>query len=187
MIASVSNEKKKVLLRDGQEIDFDVLVWTGGVRANPILQGVPMKMRSGRAEVGDGMVCLPQTPDLSFGQKIFAIGDMVCVMNDETGKPVPMVARAAIDQGLIVARNIERDIRTLPHITYRPGGFPYVIPVGGKYAVAKLGSFIITGFAGWVLKGLIELRYLSLIMSKTRALRIWLKGLLLFVKNERLG
>lgn len=187
MISSVTPAEKKIITRSGNMIDFDILIWTGGVTANPLLKEIPLRMKSGRAEVGGSMICLLQTPDLSFQQKIFAIGDIVCMLDERTGKPVPLVARAAINQAKVAAENIARDIQAKPHLPYKPGSFPYVIPVGGKFAVAKLGKFMFTGFWGWTLKGLVELNYLFSVMPKFRAIGIWLRGLKMFIQNDRLG
>jgi NADH dehydrogenase FAD-containing subunit len=65
--------------------------------------------------------------------------------------------------------------------------YPYITPVGGKYAVAKIGPLVISGFLGWVLKGLVELNYLLSIMPTFRAFKTWLKGLKIFIQNDRLG
>jgi len=122
------------------------------------------------------------------------LGDAVCFYNPKTQKPVPGVARAAISQANVVAHNIFEEIKKElnPHYqlrikNYHPMEYPYVIPVGGKFAVAKIGPLIISGFFGWVLKGLVELNYLLSIMPLHRALIIWLKGLWIFIQNDRLG
>ena len=99
-----------------------------------------------------------------------------------------MVARAAISQGTIAVKNIVRETRgEKPNLKYGPRKYPYIIPVGGKYAVSKIGPLVIAGFFGWILKGLVELNYLFSIMPNTKALKIWLKGLKLFIQNDRLG
>jgi len=70
---------------------------------------------------------------------------------------------------------------------YKPRNYPYIIPVGGKFAIAKIGPFVISGFWAWVLKGLVELNYLLTIMPFWKAIKIWLKGLKIFIQNDRLG
>lgn len=191
IITSVSgngenDEPKIIKTRDGDEIPYDVLVWTGGVTANKLLQKTSLKLERGRAEVREEMTCLTQTEDLLISKKMFAVGDIVCI-KDKEGNPVPMVARAAIDQAKVAAENISRDIKQKPHVEYKPHKYPYIIAVGGKYAVAKLGPFLIKGFFAWLLKGLVELNYLLSVMPKLKALKIWLKGLFIFIRNDRLG
>ena len=65
--------------------------------------------------------------------------------------------------------------------------YPYIIPAGGKWAVAKFGPIVVSGLIGWVIKGLVELNYLISILPFWKALKIWLKGLRIFIQNDRLG
>ena len=53
--------------------------------------------------------------------------------------------------------------------------------------MAKFGPFVIYGFHAWFLKGLVDLNYLISIMSFAKAFKIWLRGLLIFIRNDRLG
>ena len=185
----------KISLKSGKEISYDVLVWTGGVKAASLVGTLPLKLeKRGRVEVVGEMECLPQSPDLKLYGKIYGIGDAVCFYDPVSGKPIPGVARAAISQANVAAKNIIADIMAKENITrnvkryvYKPMAYPYVIPIGGKYAIAKIGPFVISGLLGWILKGLVELNYLISIIPFGKALKIWLKGLKIFVKNDRLG
>ena len=136
-----------------------------------------------------GLECIPETPDLKVYGHIYAIGDIACPYDPKTGKPTALVARAAINQADIAAKNIIEEIkkeRRFDHrfstYVYKWQEYPYVIPVGGRYAVAKLGPVIISGFLGWVLKELVELRYFLSIMPFFKAVKIWLKSLWVFSK-----
>lgn len=179
----------KIILKSGKELPYDLLIWTGGVRAPDFIAGLPLKIeKRGRMEVISKLECLPQTPDLRLYGKIYGIGDAVCVYDSKTNKPMPGVARAALDQATIAAHNVICDTEGgAMHKEYQTKNYPYVIPVGGKWAAAKIGPLVIWGFGGWLLKGLVELRYLLSIFPIGKAIRIWLKGLLIFIKNDRLG
>ena len=189
-----SVENNIAMIETGNPIPFDLLLWTAGVKAPAIFGTMPIKEDHGRIEVPGEMTCLPQTPDLKLHTTIYALGDSICFYDPITKKPIPSVARAALSQARIVAHNLIEDIklemnpRYKPfHHTYRPMEYPYIIPVGGKYAVAKLGPFVISGFFGWALKGLVELNYLLSIMPLSYALTTWWRGLMAFIKNDRLG
>ncbi|MBI1960840.1 MAG: hypothetical protein HYS43_01015, partial [Candidatus Liptonbacteria bacterium] len=127
--------------------------------------------------------------------RVFAIGDTAYCLNAKTGGPVPAVARAAIEQGVVAATHIAYDIAKAGGISpsfrlkpyHPPKSYSTVIPIGGKYAIAKIGPVTISGFFGWILKGLIELNYLLAITSPLHALAIWVKGLWIFTRNDRLG
>lgn len=181
-------ETGKAFLESGKIVSYDILIWAGGVKANSIVDKLPVKYeKHGRIGVEGELLCVLEDSDLEIKNRIYGIGDIVCVY-DSDGKPVPMVARAAITQGTIAAKNIISGIRgRKPSLKYNPREYPYIIPIGGKYAIAKIGPIIVSGFFGWVLKGLVELNYLDSIMPLGRALRIWFKGLKIFIQNDRLG
>jgi len=188
-------EKAAVFLGDKRKIGFDLLVWTGGIKAPSVLNGAQLKFDSrGQLAVRENMECFPQNPDVKLRSPVYALGDSVCLYDPKTGKPIPAVARAAIEQADIVAHNLLEDVKreagiskAARHKSFEPWGYPYITPVGGKYAVAKVGSFVTAGTLGWFLKGLVELYYLLSIMSPLRAIRTWIKGLIIFIQNDRLG
>lgn len=176
--------KNKLAMKDGSSMNFDVLIWCGGVKASKLISRLPLKIEPrGRAEVKEEMLCLPLTENLKLYGQVYGIGDSICCYDSLTKKPLPMVARAAISQATVVANNILGKQKK----TYCPKTYPYIIPVGGKYAVAKIGPFIFSGIFGWLFKGLVELNYLLSIMPISYALKTWLRGLYVFIKNDRLG
>ncbi len=179
----------KVMLKGGGEETFDLLIWAGGIKASPIASSLPLKIEQrGRIEVAGAMECLPQSPDLKLYGKIYGLGDLICFYDQRTGKPIPGVARAAILQAGIISKNILNEIRGIKNrAEYRPMTYPYVIPIGGKWAIAQIGPVVLRGLKGWVIKGLIELNYLLSIMPWWQAVKIWIRGLLIFIKNDRLG
>jgi NADH dehydrogenase FAD-containing subunit len=141
-----------------------------------------------------GMTCLPENENLKFYGSIYGIGDAVCFIDPKTNRPVPGVARAAIIQGSIVAHNIFEEIKVAQGIakeahfkTYEPLQYPYIIPVGGKYAIARFGPLVFSGLPAWIVKGLVEGNYLFSILPFFSALRLWLRGLWIFMRNDRLG
>lgn len=185
---------QEIELENGKSLPYDLFVWGGGVKTPSILLNLPLKTEArGRIEASERMTCLPQTPNLELGCMVYGIGDNVCSYHPRTKKPVPAVAPAALAQATIATHNLIENIKKtegLPqtiHQIYIPREYPYVIPVGGKYALAKVGPIILAGFLGWTFKGIVELYYLASIMPKRRALKIWLQGLRIFIQNDRLG
>ncbi|MBI4119456.1 MAG: FAD-dependent oxidoreductase [Parcubacteria group bacterium] len=185
----------EIILKSKRKIPYDVLIWAGGVMASRMISSLPLQIeKRGRVEVAGEMECLPQTPDLKLHGKIYALGDNVCFYDPATKRPAAGVARAALLQAKTVAENVTQDIlfeekriKAMHRRTYEPAEYPYIIPIGGKYTVAKIGPFVICGFWGWILKGLVELNYLVSILPLRHAIRIWLKGLKIFIQNDRLG
>jgi NADH dehydrogenase len=188
-------QPSNILLSDGEKIPFDVLIWTGGVKANSLIKNMPFKKDSkGRLEASAALECQPASSDLMPLPAVYVIGDSACFYNSKTGKPIPGVARAAIEQGRIAAHNIfenikaeEKNTKIIRHFIYKPIDYPTITPVGGKFTIARVGPFVFKGLKAWIFKGLIELNYLISIMPFWKAVQTWVFGLTIFGKNDRLG
>lgn len=173
-IAEVSD--KNILTKDGEKIKFQILIWTGGVMSCQVAKKCDFEMvEKGAIKTGDYLECQ---------NNIFAIGDVSCALDRKTQKPVPWTIPQARLQAIAAAKNIANNILGKPKIKYRPKNYPFIIPIRGKWAIAYLNYFIIDGFWAWVLKQLVELRYLLSIVRPSLALKIWLRGLKIFMKND---
>lgn len=159
-----------------ERLETLVTIWAGGIKPNHVLEAVlTLHTDRGRAAIGETLLCAPG---------VWAIGDNACLIDPETKQPLPAVARIAIEQGKHAAQNIIRRIQDKVALPYPIRRYPYVIPVGGKWAIADLLAFRITGFAGWCIKQAIELTYLASILPLSHALRIWLQGLSIYIQND---
>jgi NADH dehydrogenase len=186
-IVAVDSETHRVQLESGMQIPYDVLIWTAGVKPSAVLNGLPLQYAAGgRLAVAADLSVLPEG-DTRLHGKVFCVGDAACIALPKSGRAAPMTVRSAISQATVAARNVIADIRGEPAIAYRPRNYPYLIPVGGKYAVAKLGPFVVSGFPAWLFKGSVELGYLLAILPPAQALRVWAGGIRLFTLNDRLG
>lgn len=183
---------QKARLSGGIELDFDILIWTGGVKASAVTEKMPLKNgMAGRIEVTPTLNCFLENKEMAG---ICAVGDIAYFLNGKDRRPVPQVARAAVIEGRVAARNIIEEIKEKEGIVkkagrkiYKPLNYPYIIPVGGKFAIARFGPVIFSGFFAWIVKGLVEFNYLLSVFPVAKAVKIWLKGLWVFVKNDRLG
>lgn len=177
-------------LNDGSKLPYDLLIWTGGVMPHHLTQTLPLKRDQSGKKILVNEYCKTAFSVENQGEtNILGIGDAVCFIDEVTGRPVPSVAPTAINQARTAASTILNSITAgkYPLKVYRPKNYPYILPVGGKFAVAKLGPLVITGFIAWTLKGLVELNYFLSILPPLRALRYWLGGLWIFLRNDRLG
>jgi NADH dehydrogenase len=98
--------------------------------------------------------------DLSIKQhpEVFVVGDIACTLTD--GKPLPMMAPVAIQQGAYVARMIRaRELgQTLPPFRYFDKGS--MATIGRSSAVAAAAGFSVRGYLAWVAWLLLHLYYL---------------------------
>jgi len=113
-------------------IETHNVLWAAGVAASPLMRslGVPLD-RNGRVTVG---------PDLSVPghPEVFAIGD-VALYTHQTGKPLPGVAPAAIQQGRAAAANIARDLRGEPRRPFHYRDKGSLATIDRSSAVADFG------------------------------------------------
>lgn len=156
-------------LKSGKEINFDVLVWTAGVKANPISEKI-----SG-IELNRGCVVVDESLNAKEVKNIFVIGDMgFCIGFDQ--KPMPMTSQTSISQGRYVAYSIKRQLRGRKILKYHPRKSRFIMPLGGKYAIMDLGVVRFSGLMPWLLKRFVALKYFLSILSFRKAIKIWLYG-----------
>ncbi|XP_057433027.1 internal alternative NAD(P)H-ubiquinone oxidoreductase A1, mitochondrial-like [Lotus japonicus] len=88
---------KKIVLNDGTEVPYGLLVWSTGVGPSPIIQSLDLpKAPGGRIGV-DEWLRVPSVPD------VFSIGDC-CGFVESTGRPtLPALAQVAERQGKYLA------------------------------------------------------------------------------------
>jgi NADH dehydrogenase len=133
-----------VTFEDGTSVPTRTVVWTAGVRANPLAAVIP-------GEKGKGGT-VPVRSDLSVGDhpEVFVVGDLAAVTG-RGGEPLPQMAQVAIQGGRHTARNIRRRLagkRSRPFHYHNHG---IMATIGRRYAVAELpGGLRFRGTLGWL-------------------------------------
>ncbi|MBV9101159.1 MAG: NAD(P)/FAD-dependent oxidoreductase [Candidatus Dormibacteraeota bacterium] len=153
-----------VVMPDGESVPADMVVWTAGVRAVPLLgEGAP-QVRHGRVEV---------TPSLHLAShpEVFVLGDMAAL--DVEGQPLPMLAPVAIQGGEHTARVIAARLRGREDAPFRYRDKGTMATVGRGAAVAQIGPLHINGLIGWLIWLFIHLLYLVGFRSRLIALWTW--------------
>jgi len=169
-----------VKLKSGQILEGDMVVWTAGIKANEFLKSIDSLPLT-----DNGKVVVDENLRVRGLERVFAVGDNQEFIDPKTQKPVPALAYTAIDQGKIVAKNIYNLINGKKLRPYRPSYSVWIAPVGGKFALANLwGVLSIGGFLGWVIRELVDLRYLASILSFGKAITLFRQEITIFTKND---
>jgi NADH:ubiquinone reductase (H+-translocating) len=135
---------QRVALADGNQIDAHTLIWTAGVRAAELVDGLGIQQAAaGRVRV-EPTLQLPQHPE------VFVIGDAAYV-EDAGGQPLPMLATVAQQQAKMAARNLQKILKGK-----NPEPFHYKDPgllatIGRNAAVARIWGLSFSGFIAWVI------------------------------------
>ncbi len=133
-----------VHLGDDSLIPVGTVVWTAGVRGTPMAQawGLPIAR-------GDRVAVLP-TLQVPEHPNAYVIGDLAYV--EESGRPLPMVAPVAVQQGTAAARNIVRQLAGEEPLPFQYRDLGTMAVIGRNAAIAHLlGRWTFTGFPAWVI------------------------------------
>mmetsp|Transcript_2279 Transcript_2279/g.3575 ORF Transcript_2279/g.3575 Transcript_2279/m.3575 type:complete len:503 (+) Transcript_2279:59-1567(+) len=90
-----------VVLSDGSELDYGLLVWSTGVGPTPFINSLPFaKARDGRLEVDEFMRVKDE--DGNKFENIFSLGDCSCIISN----PLPTTAQVAEQQGKWLSKHL---------------------------------------------------------------------------------
>jgi NADH:ubiquinone reductase (H+-translocating) len=160
-------------LADGTVVPAATVVWTAGVRPQPLAAelGLPLDER-GRVPV-DECLRVPGHPG------VWALGDVAAVPNAATpGRLDPPTCQHALRQARRLARNILAEARGRPLTPYRYRMLGQAATLGRHKGVAELfGRIRLRGFAGWWFTRTYHLYQLPLASRKLRVVTDWTVGL----------
>jgi len=177
-VESVSHDSVK--LKTGETVSGTAVIWTAGVQPNKLLRTI-----HGLPVTDKGKVVTDNNLRVKNYDNLFAIGDCVEFIDPKTQKSILGLAYHAIGQGKIVASNILAVTRNRPLTSFKPRTNSWVVPVGGKFALVQINSSLwVSGFIGWLIRLWIDARYFFSILPFKKALSLFKKELILFVKND---
>lgn len=167
-----------ILLKSGKRLEADLIIWSSGVKANSFLKNIKgLELdEKGRIKVDSNL--------RTDNQNIFAIGDNILFIDPRINKPIPGMAYLAIEQGRLAAENIIKALKNKKLKEYKPKYGYWIVPLGGKNAIASIFGLVFSGFIGWLIRGLIDLRYLLSVLPLNRALSAFFKSTEVFLKND---
>ena len=131
-----------VYVGDETELDYDVLLWTGGItgQAPAETADVEKDKRSNRIESASDF----QTSD----ERIFAIGDAAIVEQADTDRPAPPTAQAAWQAAEVAGDNIARAVRGQPLKEWSYDDKGTLISVGEKAVAHDVKGLPVDTFGG---------------------------------------
>jgi NADH dehydrogenase len=160
-----SVEEHAITLSDGSRLETDTLVWTAGVKSNPLVAelGLPLDER--------GRIRVDSTLKVEGRSNVWALGDCAAVRNQATEQLDPPTCQHALRQARRLAKNL--------HGTEKPYGYRMIgqgATLGRDKGIANLfGRLNFKGFAGSTVTRIYHLHQLPLF---SRRLRVIADGLL---------
>jgi len=158
-----SVDAEAAVLSDGARIATATLVWTAGVRANPLLTqlGLPLDERH--------RVRVDETLRVEGHHAVWALGDCAAVPNlASPGQPDPPTSQHALRQARRLAKNLRGDPQP-----YRYRTLGQVATLGRYKGIAAVPGLRLTGFLGWFVTRTYHLFQLPLFSRKLRVVVDW--------------
>jgi NADH dehydrogenase len=162
-----SVSEREVVLGDGTRIPSRTLVWTAGVRPNPLLRelGLPLDER-GRVEVDEFL-------RVRGHEHVWALGDNARVPNRRAEQPDPPTCQHALRQARRLAKNLSG-----PPEPYGYRMLGQVATLGRYKGIADVLGIRLRGFPGWFVTRSYHLYQLPLVSRKLRVVVDWTVALL---------
>jgi len=134
----------RATLADGRVINTHTVIWTAGVRAAELVDGLGLKQAGAGRLVVEPTLQLPERPE------VLVLGDVAHLVSDD-GQALPMLATVAQQEARTAASNIDRMVRKQPVKPFRYKDPGLLATIGRNAAVARLWGFSFSGFIAWVI------------------------------------
>ncbi|MFQ3680449.1 MAG: FAD-dependent oxidoreductase, partial [Pseudanabaenaceae cyanobacterium] len=160
-------------LLDGEPLPCTGIIWTAGLVATPLTYTPAVET------VFKQRLAVQPTLQLPDWDNVYALGDLAAAKVRDRSAYLTGVAPEALQQGMHVARNLQRQRRGLA-----PKPFAYfdkgrLAVIGGYGAIGQIGPVSLTGFATWLLWLAVHLWYLPGFANQKTVLGLWLRVYLL--------
>jgi NADH dehydrogenase len=170
-------------LSDGEQVPTRTLVWTAGVKPQPVVAQLGLELDERGRIVSDAFMQVPGHDN------VWAIGDCAAVPDPaRPGQPCPPTAQHAIRQGRLVARNVAVALGAggrKRRFRYKTKGV--FVDMGRREAVAMTGQLRWSGTAAWILARTYHLAMMPGVGRRARLLVDWNIGLLFGRDTAELG
>jgi NADH dehydrogenase len=170
-------EHRKIILKDGTSLASEITIWAAGVKGSPAMSQLNLPTIGNRLSVD-------QTLQVKNYPNIWALGDIAGALGKD-GKPLPMVAAVAIQQGKFIAKQMQRLIKQQPlkEFSYMDKGS--MATIGRNKAVVEVKGIKIAGTIAWLAWLWLHLFYLLGGRNKIGTMADWTWNYLTFDRGNR--
>ena len=180
-----SAENNHIVLSDGEEFDADTLVWTAGVKANPMVAQSDLPVDSKGRLKGTAFLRIEGLDDAWTAGDSAAIPDLSKSDPDSPSVPVALCgpsAQHAVRQAKHLGDNIVAVLHGLEPTVYRHAYAGSVASLGLHKGVAQVYGIKLRGWPAWVMHRTYHLMRVPTFNRKVRVAADW--TLALFFHRE---
>jgi NADH dehydrogenase, FAD-containing subunit len=172
---------KELVLKDGQRISAETVIWVSGIKANNI-DGIPTES-IGHA----GRILVNRFNRVKGLKDVYAIGDQ-CIVEGDEAYPYghPQLAQVAIQQAKTLAKNLIRQEKGETEQPFSYHNLGTMATIGRKKAVVEIGKLKFGGFFAWLLWLIVHLRSILGVKNKTIVFLNWMWSYMNYKQSLRL-
>ena len=172
---------KEIVLKDGQRISAETVIWVSGIKANNI-DGIPTES-IGHA----GRILVDRFNRVKGLKDVYAIGDQ-CIVEGDEAYPYghPQLAQVAIQQAKTLAKNLIRQEKGETEQPFSYHNLGTMATIGRKKAVVEIGKLKFGGFFAWLLWLIVHLRSILGVKNKTIVFLNWMWSYMNYKQSLRL-
>ena len=172
---------KELVLKDGQRISAETVIWVSGIKANNI-DGIPTES-IGHA----GRILVNRFNQVKGLKDVYAIGDQ-CIVEGDEAYPYghPQLAQVAIQQAKTLAKNLIRQEKGETEQPFSYHNLGTMATIGRKRAVVEIGKLKFGGFFAWLLWLIVHLRSILGVKNKTIVFLNWMWSYMNYKQSLRL-
>lgn len=168
----------RIKLSDGQEFDADTVVWTAGVRPNPVIEASDLPTGP-RGHVNTLPTLQVATEDGTAVEGAWAAGDCAQVpdLAEGEGAWCAPSAQHAVRQARLLGRNLAGHLNGSPVKEYRHKNLGTVASLGLNKGVAQIMGVKLRGWPAWFMHRTYHMAQIPSFNRKARVVMDWTTAL----------
>ena len=170
-------EHRKIILKDDSVLNSEITIWAAGVKGSDAMAQLSLPTIGNR-------VAVEPTMQVQNYPNIWALGDIAGAVGKD-GKPLPMVAPVAIQQGKFIAKQIARLISNKPLTVFKYLDKGSMATIGRNKAIVQVRGLKIAGPIAWLIWLWLHLFYLLGGRNKIGTMADWTWNYLTFDRGNR--
>jgi len=170
-------EHRKIILKDDSVLNSEITIWAAGVKGSDAMAQLNLPTIGNR-------VAVEPTMQVKNYPNVWALGDIAGALGKD-GRPLPMVAPVAIQQGKFIAKQIARLISNKPLTDFKYLDKGSMATIGRNKAVVQVKGLKISGPIAWLIWLWLHLFYLLGGRNKIGTMADWTWNYLTFDRGNR--
>jgi NADH dehydrogenase len=170
-------EHRKIVLKDDSVLNSEITIWAAGVKGSDAMAQLNLPTNGNRVSV-------EPTMQVKNYPNVWALGDIAGALGKD-GRPLPMVAPVAIQQGKFIAKQIARLTSNKPLTEFKYLDKGSMATIGRNKAIVQLRGLKIAGPIAWLIWLWLHLFYLLGGRNKIGTMADWTWNYLTFDRGNR--